>query len=321
MERSFRMHRTKCRRGLSSAAHLLLMSLWLCAGSAVMAKDVAIAKATTSHAARKDAIGGIPFHRLSQHARARINAVVRKPTMYRRMPLSVIDCDPELQRFLVRYPEVVVNVWQLMGITKITAERIAPYKLGCADGVGTITEVELIYGDRHIHVILCEGSYEGSLFRKPLTGRCVLVLKSRSVATNSGRNQITNCLDVFVQVDHVAINIFAKTLHPLLGRSADVNFLESMKFLQRMSRAAERNGPGMRHLASRLHKVDDDVRANFQQVIVNVNERHTQRLSQARGSRANMAARNPKPNAPPQIVTESKSVPRATKRNRPSTVR
>ena len=137
--------------------------------------------------------------------------------MYRRMPIKLIDCDPELERFLVRYPEVVVNVWQLMGITKITAERIAPYKLSCADGVGTITEMELIYGDRHTHVLLCEGSYEGSLFRKPLTGRCVLVLTSGSVKTDSGRHQIMNRLDVFVQVDHVAIDIFAKTLHPLLG--------------------------------------------------------------------------------------------------------
>lgn len=318
MKRSVRMHRTKCRRGLSSAAHLLLMSLWLCVGSAVIAENVAISKATTSQAAREDAIRGIPFHRLSQNARTRINAVVRKPTMYRRMPINVIDCDPELERFLVRYPEVVVNVWQLMGITKITAERIAPYKLGCADGVGTITEMELIYGDRNIHVILCEGSYEGSLFRKPLTGRCVLVLKSGAVKTNFGRHQITNCLDVFVQIDNVAIDIFARTLHPLLGRSADVNFLESMKFLQRMSRAAERNGPGMQYLASRLHQVDDEVRAKFQQVVANVNERHVQRLSRAREK---TAVRKQKPRAAAQIATQSKSVPRATMRNRPSTVR
>ena len=196
--------------------------------------------------------------------------------MFRRMPVSVIQCDPELHRFSVRHPEVIVNIWQLMGNTSVTAHRTAPYVLQSSDGVGTTTDIELIYGDNDTHVLLCEGSYDGPLFRKPLTGRCVLVLKSGTVQTERGY-QITNRLDVFLQIDHAGLDIFAKTLHPLLGKSADVNFTESMKFLERMSNASEKNNDGMQHMVGRLQTVQPPIQKQFKQIISNVNQRYLQR--------------------------------------------
>ena len=178
-----------------------------------------MAKATSSRTAKEAAIRGIPFDSLSPSAQQRLMNVIRKPTMYRCMPISVIRCDPEMHRFSVRHPEVIVNIWQLMGITQVSARRTEPYVLKCSDGVGTVTDIELVYGDRDTHVLLCEGSYDGPLFRKPVTGRCVLVLKSGSVPTMDGSYQITNRLDIFLQIDHAGLDIFAKTLHPLLGQN------------------------------------------------------------------------------------------------------
>ncbi len=238
-----------------------------------------LSKASTSRAAKEDAIHGIPFRNLSVDAQQRIASVVRKPTMFRRMPITAIECDPEMHRFSVRHPEVIVGIWQLMGITQVKAQRIAPYVLKCDDGVGTVTDMELIYGDSDTHIIFCEGSYDGPLFRKPLTGRCVLVLKS-GAKQNGSEFQITNMLDVFLQIDHAGIDIFAKTLHPLLGKSADVNFIESMKFVSRMSDAAETNGQGMQHMAGRLKDLDPDVNKRFREVVSNVNARHAQMVSQ-----------------------------------------
>ena len=98
--------------------------------------------------------------------------------MFRRMPINRVECDPELYRFLIRHPEVVVNIWQLMGITQVDIERKGPFTLTASDGVGTVTETELVYGTHDIHLIYCQGSYEGPLFPRRLTGRCVLLLKS-----------------------------------------------------------------------------------------------------------------------------------------------
>lgn len=238
-----------------------------------------LSKASTSRAAKEDAIHGIPFRNLSVEAQQRITSVVLKPTMFRRMPITAIECDPEMHRFSVRHPEVIVGIWQLMGITQVKAQRIAPYVLKCDDGVGTVTDMELIYGDSDTHIIFCEGSYDGPLFRKPLTGRCVLVLKS-GAEQNGPEFQITNMLDVFLQIDHAGIDIFAKTLHPLLGKSADVNFIESMKFVSRMSDAAETNGQGMQHMAGRLTDLDPEVSKRFREVVSNVNARYAQMASQ-----------------------------------------
>lgn len=253
--------------------------LFLCAAQLVSAQDISRkSKATSSRVAKEDAIRGIPFQSLSPSAQQRLAAVINKPTMFRRMPITMIHCDPEMHRFSVRHPEVIVNTWQLMGITQVTASRTAPYVLKCNDGVGTVTDIELIYGDQDTHILLCEGSYDGPLFRKPLTGRCLLVLKSGAVATDSGY-QITNRLDIFVQIDHAGLDIFAKTLHPLLGKSADINFTESMMFVERMSRAAENNSAGMQHMVSRLDNVQPPIRDQFMRVVDNVHQRHQQQAA------------------------------------------
>lgn len=270
------------------ASVVVALLLVAASSSDTFAQLYSFKSATTSRAAKEDAIRGIPFQSLSQEAQQRITAVVRKPTMFRRMPVTAIQCDPELHRFSVRHPEVIVSIWQLMGITQVKAQRTAPYVLKCDDGVGTITDMELIYGDADTHVLMCEGAYDGPLFRKPLTGRCVLVLRTSSAQNGTGY-QINNMLDVFVQVDHAGLDIFAKTLHPLLGKSADINFTESMRFMEKMSRAAENNGEGMQGMILRLDGLQPSVREQFKQVVVNVNARHTHALaSRATKTRSSM---------------------------------
>lgn len=275
---------------------LLLLGMFLVSvtSATTMAQSsvASATKAITSRAAREDAIRRIPFRSLSPDAQQRLAAVVKKPTMFRRMPVTSINCDPEMHRFSVRHPEVIVGIWQLMGITQVTATRTAPYMLKCDDGVGTITDMELIYGDRDRHVILCEGAYDGPLFRKPLTGRCVLVLHSGASNAGSGY-QVTSMLDVFLQVDHAGLDIFAKTLHPLLGKSADVNFVESMKFVGRMSNAASNNGEGMQHMVGRLQNLQPDVRRQFQQVVANVSLRNQQAIAARQGQQPVRASARP----------------------------
>ncbi|MCA9196556.1 MAG: hypothetical protein KDA87_03420 [Planctomycetales bacterium] len=240
--------------------------------------EAIVAKADTSRAAKEAAIQDIPFASLTPEAQQKIQAVVSKPSMFRRMPVNVIDCDPELYRFLIRNPEVVVNIWQLMGITKVSTVRTGPYTLDASDGMGTDSKVELVFGNNDTHLIYCDGMYEGPLFRKPLQGKCVLLLKSGYVQREDGRWHITSRLDVFVEVENVAVDVLAKTLHPLLGKSADTNFQESIKFLERISRTAEANDDGMDHLAGRLD-VQPDIKSQFSQITQKVFDQGQERLA------------------------------------------
>jgi hypothetical protein len=84
---------------------------------------------------------------------------------------------------------------------------------------------------------------------------------------------------VFLQVDHVGVDALTRTLHPLFGKSADTNFVESTKFLERIGRTSEENGPGMQRLAQRLDKVDADVRSRFAELTTEVYQNAQQRLA------------------------------------------
>jgi hypothetical protein len=238
-----------------------------------------IVKASTSRDDRVEAMREIPYDQLTAEARERIKKVVDSPSMFRRMPVNVVDCDPKMYRFLVRYPEVVVNIWQLMGITKVDTTRVGPFLINASDGVGTVTNIELVYGSQDTHVLYCEGHYEGPLFRKPLTGRCVLLLRSGYQQTEQQDWQITSRMDVFLQVDNMAVDAVTRTLHPLLGKSADLNFVQSTEFLERISTTTEENGPGMRRLAERLDKVQPEIRQEFAELAAEIHEQAQARMA------------------------------------------
>ncbi|MFW6168880.1 MAG: hypothetical protein ACODAD_00220 [Planctomycetota bacterium] len=232
-------------------------------------------ESSTSRASREEAIREIPLQSLEEPLQKRIKEVVLKPTLYRRLPVEVIPCEPELYLFLVRYPEVVVNMWQLMGVTEAVIKRTGPYVYEAQDGAGTVSEVQLVYGHRDQHVFLAEGHYEGPLLPRPITGRCVLLLTSAYSTDKQKRTYVSNRLDVFLQLDRVGVEVVAKTLHPLLGKTVDTNFSESARFVSQVSFVAKNNGPGVQHLVSRLDKVQPEVRARFARITSAINQHAT----------------------------------------------
>ena len=263
------------RRGLlaavATAACSLAFSDWSFA--------VGPSQADGSEQARAAAEQAIPFDKLKPETRAKLLSVVDRPTLFRRLPIQSIDCDHELHVFLVRYPEVVVNIWQLMGITSIQARRTADFTVEGSDGAGTNSKIDLVYGTPDLHLFFCEGTYEGPLFRRLLTGRSVLLLRSNYSFDRAQRPIVTNQLDVFLAVDNAGAELVTKTLHSTVGKTIDSNFTETTKFLTRVSDAAERNGPGMQNLAAKLKNCNEDVRASFAEISTGVGTRQAERIA------------------------------------------
>jgi hypothetical protein len=243
------------------------------------ARAVGPSQADGSDQARAAAEQAIPFDKLKPETRAKLLSVVDRPTLYRRLPIQSIDCDHELHVFLIRYPEVVVNIWQLMGITSIHARRTAEFTVEGSDGAGTTSKIDLVYGTPELHLFFCEGTYEGPLFRRLLTGRSVLLLRSNYAFDRSQRPIVTNQLDVFLAIDNAGAELLTKTLHGTVGKTIDSNFIETTKFLTRVSDAAERNGPGMQNLAAKLKNCNDEVRASFAEVSSGVGARQAERIA------------------------------------------
>lgn len=214
----------------------------------------------------------IPFHQLNQTTKDKLNSVLNKPSIYRRLPISTINSDPDYFRFLVRYPEVLVDIWQLMGVTKMSTQRTGPYTINCDDGAGTLSTMELVYGNDNLHIFYGTGSYEGPVLRKKLYGSCVLVLQTGYAQGADGKPIATNQLDVFLKVENAALGLIAKTIQPIVGTTADHNFVESLKFVQRLNETTERNGPGVQRMAKRLD-ISQEVRQKFVDVVSLVFER------------------------------------------------
>ncbi len=254
---------------VSSTALLLLLAH--CSVSQAQLKSAG--GGSSARQFRSEAIDAIPFDRLTRETQDRLLPVLRKPSLYRRLPTSSINIDPEHLRFLVRYPEVVVETWKLMGVTKMDTQRIGPFQMQTDDGAGTISEMDLVYGDSDTHVFFAEGSYDGPLIFRKLTGRCVILLRTVHQLDADGSPLEVNHLDVFLKVDNATASLIARTLQPIIGPTADHNFIESMNFLQRLDGTVIRNGPGVQQMAERL-ELSDDVRREYQAVVERVYDRN-----------------------------------------------
>ncbi len=223
-------------------------------------------KASTSRESREDAIGSIPLARLTPETQATVRSVLSNVTIYRRMPLRVIPCDPEMYLFLVRHPDVVVHIWQVLGITQISLEQLEADRYRLTDSAGTEGTIQLLYHSPDTHLVYTEGKYEGPLSTKPTRGRGILLLRSSFVQEPGGRSFISVQLDTFMQVEPGGVELLTKTFQPIVGKIADINFVQTVGFVGSLSRTAEVNCPGVQRLASRLTKVEPAVREEFAEV-------------------------------------------------------
>lgn len=237
----------------------------------------------SSSSQRKDVIAALPMERLTQQAQQRILSVAGSPTLYRRLPTQAIDCDPEMFTFLSRNAEVLVGLWELMGITSVQTRRTGPYRFEALDGTGTTCSIDLVYGDPNVHIFVADGSYDGKLVTKPVRGRGVFVLRSSYAVSASGRTTVTGTIDCFVKIEGLGADLVARTLSGLIGRSADNNFIETAKFMAQISQASEVNTPAMTDVAYRLPQVSDGTRQQFVNVIRSVAKRGWERRREGRG--------------------------------------
>lgn len=240
-------------------------------------------KATTSRVAKQNAIRSIPLERLDDKDREKVSALINGSHIFRRMPIYVGPCDPQLYLFLVRHPDVVVGIWEELGITQLRMNQVGPLKYQTRESNGTVGTSEFIYRDNGTHLIWVEGVFDNPLLRKPVRGTSLLILRTGYVDKADGQSYITSRLDTFTHIDNLGIEFITRTLQPLMGKVVDSNFTQTTAFVASLSRTAEVNPRGVRRLAGKLQRVDPEVRKEFVRLTTAVseksNDRHSQRLA------------------------------------------
>lgn len=249
------------------APALCLLVLVVSPAAFGQAPDPSMATGTSSRTARTDAAARIPYDQLHPEMARKIRDVVGTATLYRQLPVTTIQSDPDLYLTLLRYPEVIISTWQLMGVTQMTAQRVGPFSMKVADGAGTTTRTDLVYGDPNLNVFYSEGEYDGPMLFRKVTGSCVIIIESAYHAGDDGSPVVTSRLNIFLKIDNMAAGLFAKTIHPLVGTTADNNFVETLRFAEKLAKTTATNGPGVQNMSERLNGLQPDVRQRFKDVV------------------------------------------------------
>lgn len=242
---------------------LSLLCALLAWGHGGAAPAATTGEATNSRAARNDAIRSIPLDQLDNDAKNKISSVINHTTIFRRLPTQVVDCDPRYFIFLVRHPEVIVNIWRKMDATDMVLQRKGPVSFYASDNAGTVSNIEFLYGDQDMHILYCDGSYTGSLAARPIHADCLVLLRSEVVADKNGRQYVAGRMDVFVSVKNFGVDLIARAMQGTIGTTTDQNFIETANFVTKLGRTTESNGPGVQRLAVQLTDLEPTVRQQF----------------------------------------------------------
>jgi hypothetical protein len=237
----------------------------LCAWSFAVASTVAAAAlpglpadaGTSSREARRRAEAALPLDRMPEATRTVVERQVKATALYRRLPVEAVACSPELLEFVLTKPETLVDLWQVLGISRLALDPVAPGQWRLSDGWGTVGAVRLLHHERRgaggLLVFHGRGGYTGPLSPRDLSGSCLVLVRHWPVAADpAGRPRQAVQVDAFLDVDGLGLEIVTRALEPLVVQSAASNLHEISLFVSQLSAAAARNPAGVARLTGRM---------------------------------------------------------------------
>ncbi|MFM9194749.1 MAG: hypothetical protein ACKOWG_03200 [Planctomycetia bacterium] len=241
---------------------------------------------SSSRESRRRALAALPLDRIAEPQRRAIEPCLRAATLYRRLPAETVACDDELLDFALTRPEAIVDIWRVLGISRLTLDPMGPRQWRLSDGYGTVGVIRLVHQERQgrggLLVFHGRGAYTGPLSPKNLTGSCVLLVRyTPAMPAVDGRQRQTVQIDTFLDMDGVGLEIVTRTLQPLIVRSAASNLHEICVFMSTLSDSARTNPEGVAQLASRLEQTD----AADRQALATIARRAAQPAGRPQGAR------------------------------------
>lgn len=219
---------------------------------------------------------------MSPANRQTAQSIINDTSIYRRLPTRIIDCDPDLFTFLLQHPEIVIDVWRVMGISQVALNRTPDGTYRGTDGAGTTGTLRYLFcnwgeGANNVAVVYADGAYQGQPFPTPLKAQSIMLVRSSAIRETNGRHYITVKIDTFIQIENLGVEIVAKTVQPWIAKTADQNLIETLTFVSNFSRTAEKNPQGMERLANRLDTLDESTRNQLVTLCFRTAERYARR--------------------------------------------
>ncbi|MDO5565382.1 MAG: hypothetical protein Q4G59_01905 [Planctomycetia bacterium] len=222
-----------------------------------------LSRASTSRTSAEQIVGKIPWQYFSAENQARIKGIISNHTLYRRLPISGGYCNPEILDFVLYHPETIVGLWETLGYTELTLQRVGNSSFLLQDKAGTVGNIDVLFQSDEMLVIWCNGSYRGPVKSGEIVGEMLIVLQVR-YTEDVLRKPVAICrLDSFVRVKNVGIDLMGRIFGPALGKIADNNLEQTFVFVSSISKTAEEAPDALRDLVLRTSSLSPQTRENF----------------------------------------------------------
>ena len=186
--------------------------------------------------------------------RARVEEVLKEPTLYAHGPTEAFAGQPLLYDWLLDHPDRGVVAWRRLGAKCAQITDRGGGVFVWTDGHGSEVRWQTLCKDGNLRLWFAEGKVRPSLFLPPIPVQVVVLLRHGNRPDGPGRTLLFHQTDVFLHTDNKTALLIAQLL-PLLERRpaspvfhrhrlVHVRFRESL----RPSRSVCRHAP---HLAAR----------------------------------------------------------------------
>lgn len=190
---------------------------------------------------RSLAIAALPLQKLNGDNRERVQDVLDRLSLFRRMPTISLEIDPIMYRFFAQHPDVAVSVWRAMDISTFQMQQKNAIRYQAKSSDGTSGVIDVIYRTSNDNnsecVAICDGWYRPVLPLKPIKAVAILHLETSFTATATGTPLVTHRVDMFVSFPSQTVASASKIVSPITNPIIDRNFVEISRFMKMMSTA------------------------------------------------------------------------------------
>jgi hypothetical protein len=230
-------------------------------------------KSDSSKVSRDSAERAIAWGKLPPDGQAKVRWVLANTSVFRRLPVRMVQCDPALHQFLIQHPDVIVNIWEALGAGRVSMRQVSANVYQTSDETGTKGTMEYLFRSQGLNLAYIDGTYQGALFGQKIRTRGLMLLRSAEVREQDGMVYMVSRLDAFLNIEPGSVEFLSKSFMPIVGKVADNNFLQTAGFLGSVSRSAETNPQGMRRLTKKLTNVAPEVRDEFARITADIGKR------------------------------------------------
>lgn len=241
-----------------------------------------LARGSSSRRTLQEALQRLPMKELTAEQRKRVNEVLERRSMFRRLPEISIDADSEVYTHLTHNPESVVGIWRVLGISKFTMVQTGPTTWFGDAGDGSTGTIDVISRTPNRHLLLCTGRYKSPLLARPIEATAVMHLQTQFRTGEDGQPKVVHGLDLFVMFPSHTIDAVARVIAPVSHMVADRNFREISLFVRFMNVAMERQPGWVEQTVQRIDGVKREQRLELMKlaarVFVTARNRRSQNL-------------------------------------------